>query len=258
MHTPLCKHAEGSPTDYARFAAAIGLPEIGFSDHSPMPSHIDDWRMENVEFPRYLELIEEAKISVPNMTIKLGLEVDYISGGEQWIEALSERAAWDYLIGSVHYLGNWAVDDPGLVHRFGERPVEETWERYWNLFQQAAKSGFFDVMAHPDLVKKFGHRPDGDLNRFYEPAIEAVREAGVAIEINTAGLYKEVHEMYPAPQFLRLAAEADIPLVISSDAHEPNHVGRSFPEAIKLAQECGFKETVRFTGRNRIAVPLGT
>jgi histidinol-phosphatase (PHP family) len=256
MHTPLCKHAEGAPLAYAEQAQVLGLPEIGFSDHSPLPQYFDDWRMLDEEFPRYLEWIEEAREGVPGLPIRLGLEVDYFESGRDWIETLATRTRWDYLIGSVHYLGDWAVDDPSLVHRFRERPVEDIWVRYWQLFSQAARSKLFDIMAHPDLVKKFGHRPEGDLKRFYEPAIQAVVDAGVAIEINTAGLFKDVKEMYPAREFLELAAQARVPLVISSDAHAPQDVGRAFPAAVELARSCGFTELQRFRERTRQSVPL--
>lgn len=254
MHTPLCKHAEGEPVAYARHARQMGLPEIGFSDHSPLPRYHDNWRMLNEEFPQYLESMEEARRQVPDLPIRLGLEVDYFENGREWIELLAGRAPWDYLIGSVHYLGDWAVDDPGEVHRFHGSPVEETWDRYWHLFGKAARSGLFDIMAHPDLVKKFRHRPEGDLHRYYEPAMQAVVDAGVAIEINTAGLFKEVAEMYPAREFLEMAAAAKVPLVISSDAHAPEHVGREFTAAVELARDCGFAGWERFRERKRSLV----
>jgi histidinol-phosphatase (PHP family) len=254
MHTPLCCHAEGAPVEYARVAKALGLPEIGFSDHSPMPEKLDNWRMLREELPRYLEWIDEAREAVPELPIRLGLEIDYFESGEPWIQELATLAPWDYLIGSVHYLGDWAMDDPAEVRRFGDHPIEEIWERYWQLFGKAARSGCFDLMAHPDLVKKFSHRPAGDLRRFYEPAIQAVLDAGIAIEINTAGLYKPVGEMYPAPEFLMIAAEAGVPLCISSDAHAPTEVGRSFSEAVALAKQCGFHTLTRFHERKRRAV----
>ena len=254
MHTPLCKHAEGNPVEYARRALELGLPEIGISDHSPLATYVDNWRMLNEEFPAYLDLVEQARREVPEIPIRLGMEVDYFENGGDWIEVLAARAPWDYLIGSVHYLDDWAVDDPGLVHRFSDRPIEETWDRYWELFGKAARSGYFDIMAHPDLVKKFGHFPTGDLKRYYEPAVQAVVDAGVAIEINTAGLFKEVAEMYPARQFLELASSAGVPLVISSDAHRPEDVGREFAQAIDLAKACGFNELQRFAERKRSSV----
>ncbi|MES2706942.1 MAG: histidinol-phosphatase HisJ family protein [Verrucomicrobiota bacterium] len=256
LHTPLCRHAAGHPSDFAARAVELGLPEIGFSDHSPMPAEFDDWRMLDAELPRYFEMIGEARAAHPGLTIRLGLEVDWLEGGEAWIESLTSRAPWDYLIGSVHYLGNWNFDNPAETARFSSYGVEEAWDRYWLLFAKAARSGLFDIMGHPDLVKKFKHRPEGDLRRYYEPAVQACAEAGVAIEINTAGLFKPVAEMYPAPEFLTLAAQAGIPLTINSDAHAPEEVGRAFPQALELARQCGFTELARFHDRRRIPVPL--
>lgn len=255
LHTPLCHHATGWPVDYARRAVELGLPEIGFSDHSPMPHYFDAWRMAEGDLPRYLESIEEARASFPALPIRQGLEVDWLEGGESWIETLASRAPWDYLIGSVHYLGDWNFDnpDPVEVARFSSYGVEEAWDRYWQLFGQAARSGMFDIMGHPDLVKKFKHRPEGDLHRYYEPAVQACLDGDIAIEINTAGLFKPVAEMYPAADFLTLAAHAGVPLTINSDAHAPEEVGRAFQDALALAASCGFTRLCRF--RQRVRFP---
>jgi histidinol-phosphatase (PHP family) len=256
MHTPLCRHASGTPEEYVAAARAAGLAEIGFSDHSPMPSYYDDWRMLAEELPQYFDWIAAARAAAGDMPVRAALEVDWLEGGEPWIADLASRAPWDYLIGSVHYIGEWNFDNPALKQKFSDFGTEEAWDRYWKLFASAARSGFFDIMGHPDLIKKFGHRPGGDLRRYYEPAVAAVAEAGVAIEINTAGLFKDVREMYPAFDFLQIARAANVPLTINSDAHAPNEVGRAFLEAVELAKRAGYTEVVRFAGRVRTAVPL--
>jgi histidinol-phosphatase (PHP family) len=261
MHTPLCQHAEGWPVDYARVAVERGLAEIGFSDHNPMGGQFDNWRMNDADFPRYLEEVARARGEFSNdLDIRLGLECDFIPGGEKWVEQLGDRADFDYLIGSVHYLEpGWAVDDPDPKWAAKwEGAVEEIWTRYWDLYRQCAASGLFDFLGHPDLVKKFGHRPGGDLKRFYEPTIEVIAANGVAIELSTAGLRKPCVEMYPAVEFLRLACQADIPIVISSDAHRPDEVGADFPAAIEIARGAGYTHTARFERRTRTLVPLGS
>ncbi len=256
MHTPLCRHATGTAEEYVARARELGLPEIGFSDHSPMPAYFDDWRMLAEELPQYFDWIAGARAAAGDMPVRMALEVDWLEGGESWIETLAARAPWDYLIGSVHYIGAWNFDNPAEKQRFTDVGAEEAWDRYWLLFAGAARSGYFDIMGHPDLIKKFGHRPGGDLRRFYEPAVAAVADAGVAIEINTAGLFKDVREMYPAFDFLTLARSAGIPLTINSDAHAPSEVGRAFPAAIELARAAGYTELVRFAGRTRRTMPL--
>lgn len=256
-HTPLCRHAEGWPVDYARAAVERGLAELGISDHSPMPEFFDDWRMLIGDLPRYLDSVAEARAACPQLPIRLGLEVDFIPGpgNEEWIERLAGMADWDYLIGSVHYIApGWDVDNPKHLSRFEDRPVAEIWELYWSAYERAIRSGRFDFMAHPDLPKKFGHRPPGDLRRFYEPSIAALAETGTAFEINTAGLRKPVGECYPSLEFLRLAREAGVGLLINSDAHAPQEVGAGFAEAAALAREAGYTETLRFEKRKRRAV----
>lgn len=259
VHTPLCRHATGEPTEFAKRAKEMGLAEIGFSDHSPMTDDsFDDWRMLLKEFPIYCEQVMKAREAVTPFPVRLGLEVDYLENGEPWIEQLSTMAPFDYLIGAVHYIApGWDIDNPKWIGRWSEgSDVEDIWQNYWRLFGKCAASGLFDLLAHPDLPKKFGHRPTGDLRRYYEPAISAAADANVAIEINTAGWRKQCDEQYPARLFLELMHEAGIPLSISSDAHAPNEVGADFERAAKLALDIGFTHTVRFETRNRTLVPL--
>ena len=255
-HTPLCRHAEGWPVDYARVAAERGLGELGFADHNPMPQYLDDWRMRREDLPRYFEEIARARAGFPQLNIKLGLECDFIPGQESWIEEITGMAEWDYLIGSVHYLRQgWEVDHPKYVGRH-EIHAEEIWRDYWDLYGRCIRSGLFDFVAHPDLPKKFGITPTGDLRRFYEPAVAALAETGMAFEINTAGLRRDCREVYPARGFVELARTAGVPLLINSDAHTPEDVGAGFEEAISLAKGCGYTHTLRFTRRQRSAVPL--
>jgi len=257
VHTPLCRHAEGTPAELARAAAALGLAEIGFSDHSPMPQFFDDWRMLLEELPQYLEAVEEARTACPQIAIRLGLEVDYIPGMEGWLEELSQKADWDYLIGSVHYIApGWDVDNPKHLSRYNDRPLEEIWELYFTHYIRAIRTRAFDFMAHPDLPKKFGHRPQCDMKRWFEPTVAALAETGTAFEINTAGLRKPVGECYPELRFLQMAREAGVPLLINSDAHAPGEVGAGFEEAVALAKAAGYTSLLRFEKRKRREVPL--
>jgi histidinol-phosphatase (PHP family) len=256
VHTPLCHHAEGWPADFARRAVELGLGELGFADHNPMPERFDDWRMSREDLPRYIEAVERARAEFPQLAIRLGLECDFIAGREAWIEELAGMAEWDFLIGSVHYLPEgWEVDHPKYVGRHRGH-ADEIWASYWSSFERCIRSGLFDFVAHPDLPKKFGHRPAGDLRHFYEPAIRAMADCGVAYEINTAGLRKQCHELYPAREFVELAAAADVPVLINSDAHAVDELGAGFGEAITLAKAAGYSQTVRFARRVRSFAPL--
>lgn len=250
-HTPLCRHAEGEPEAFIDAAIDAGLTEYGVSDHAPArPEPFDDWRMSEAELPEYLEWMARAQRHAGRrMPVRAGLECDWLPGCEDWIADLTTRHEWDFLIGSVHYLGHWDFDNPKWLGRWQNEDLEAAWSRYWETYAAMAASGLFDILAHPDLIKKFSPGPSGDLDRFYEPTIETIAEVGCAIEINTAGIHKPCGEAYPAPRFLELARQAGIPLVISSDAHSPAEVARDFPTAIEMAKAAGYTETLLFEKR---------
>jgi histidinol-phosphatase (PHP family) len=257
MHTPLCGHAVGHPREYAAEAVRKGLKEIGFSEHNPMPAKFDDWRMDLADFPEYLSLVEEARSEFPELPIRLGLECDFIPGKESWIRELATKADFDYFIGAVHYITpDWDVDNPLKLARWKDQPVEEVWTKYFKAMTQAAGSGLFDFMAHPDLVKKFGHRPKGDLRPYYLESLDAIEAAGIAIEVSTAGLRKEVMEIYPSKGFLEEAFRRNIPVLISSDSHAPAEVGYEFQMALKTVKGVGYRELCAFRKRERILMPL--
>ncbi len=214
-HTPLCLHASGTPQEYVQAAVRAGLREYGISDHAPMPGEpFDDWRMKQADMPAYLDWLTEARecAALHGLTVRSALECDWFPGIEPWIEHLQGLHAWDYLIGSVHYLGEKEeFDNPHRMDFWHRTDVEDAWEQYWERFRNMAASGMFHIMGHADLIKKFGFRPSGDLRRYYEPSLEAMRETGACLELNTAGWHNKCGEQYPDGQFLKMAAEAGIP-----------------------------------------------
>jgi len=253
-HTPLCLHAEGEPEQYVDAAIAAGLLEYGISDHAPVKEEtaadgslipFDDWRMLTSQMPEYLEWIERAKQhAAGRIPIRTGMECDWLPGCESWISELRGMSGWDYLIGSVHYLADkWDFDNPAWLGKWAKTDVELAWTQYWKAYIDMADSGLFDILGHPDLIKKFGFFPDGDLTRFYEPAVDAIAAAGAIIELNTAGWHKPCAEAYPHSSFLELARDAGIDLVISSDSHAPSEVARDFEKARELARNAGYERT---------------
>ena len=244
--------------DLARQAQAIGLAEIGISDHNPMRHHFDEWRMLFSQLPHYFELVEEARAELPGFPVRLALECDYLEGGGDWISELAGMAEWDYLIGSVHYIYEGvAVDDPKHLSRWkSEGEVEVMWDVYWRQYEKCIRSRQFDFFAHPDLAKRFCLRPKGDLRRYYEPVIQALVDTKGVLEVSTAGLRKDVREIYPAKEMLEIAFLAGVPIVINSDAHRPEDIGADFDKALELVREVGYRETVRFAKRQRVEVEL--
>jgi histidinol-phosphatase (PHP family) len=256
MHTPLCRHATGEPVDYARRALEAGLTEIGFSDHSPMRrDDFDDWRMRLDQLDDYVRRVRQAQQEFPRLAIRLALEVDYLPGQEDWIRELAGRYPWDYLIGAVHYVSDtWAVDSPFQLSEWKNREVGEVWTAYCERLTLAAETGLFDIIAHADLPKKFGHRPPAGGPPLFERFLDAVKRQGCALELNTAGLRKECREIYPSRDILQLAFQKDVPITFGSDAHAPEEVGMNFAEAVRLAREVGYRKSWRLARRKREAM----
>ena len=256
MHTPLCHHATGEPAEYARHAIALGLTEIGFSDHSPMrQDNFDNWRMNVSQLDEYVETVRQAQKDFPRLTIRLALEVDFLPGHEDWIRDLAGRHPWDYFIGSVHYVSDsWAIDDPQKLSEWKQRDAGAVWSAYFDRLTQAAASGLFEIIGHADLPKKFGHRPARDCAPLYKKFLAAARKSGCAIELNTAGLRKDCREIYPSREILALAFRQGVPVTFGSDAHAPEEVGMNFAEAVQLARSVGYTECRRFEQRNARSV----
>ena len=258
MHTPLCHHAEGEPWELAAHAVELGIPEIGFSEHNPMMRNDwDDWHMEIENLELYLDKVRKAQTDFPQLTIKYGLEVDFIPGHEEWIKDLASRYPWDYFIGSVHYISDsFDIDNPDKIDQWKERDAYEVWSAYLERLTQAADFGLFQIIGHADLCKKFCFYPERDVMPLFQKFLETARDRQVAIEINTAGLRKDCKEMYPSPAILKMASELGVLLTFGSDAHAPNEVGADFPAAVEFAKSVGYKSSCRFTKRNREMVPL--
>jgi histidinol-phosphatase (PHP family) len=247
---------------YRVAATAVGIEELGVAEHVyRFRQALDLWShplwLENAndDLDAYCEFVRSTDL-------RLGVECDFVPGAEERTEAMLAARDFDYVVGSVHFVGEGdaAVDHDGFDVWEGDAGPEEIWTRYFDHFNRCARSGLFDILAHPDLVKVWGRGrplPEGDLRRFYEPAVEAIVEGGSAVEISTAGLRKPVGELYPAREFAALVVEAGVPFALSSDAHVPEQIGFRYDDALAFLEELGVEEIAAFEGRQRRLVPLG-
>ncbi len=251
MHTPLCGHAVGEPREYVMRAIEAGLTEIGFSDHAPLFAFADPGiAMRLDQLPHYHKMIEDVRAQfAKKISIKVALEADFIVGCEDKTKDMLAAYSYDYIIGSVHFIDGWGFDNPFSLHSWNGQNIDKVYRAYYKLLRLSAESKLFDIMGHVDLVKKFGHRPTTDMTTEIMATAEVFRKAGVAVEINTAGLRKPVHEMYPSLYALRIYCEEGIPLTFGSDAHAPKEVGEDFAKAFELARAAGYTEYVTFKQR---------
>ena len=256
IHTARCGHARGEMAAYVERAIAAGLPEMGFSDHIFLywiaPERRDpELAMSEDQFDTYVEDVLRLRHEHPEIAIRLAVEADFIPGQEAALKEILARYPWDYVLGSVHFIGDWGMDDGRYLDQYDTWDIDALYEHYFELVIRAAESGHFDTMTHLDLVKKFGHRARKDLADLYERVARRLAAAGVAIEVNTAGLYKPVGELYPHPDLLVACRKAGVPATLGSDAHAPEEVGRDFPLAIQHLRAAGYERILTYAGRSR-------
>ncbi len=246
VHTARCGHARGEAREYIEAARRRSISTLVFTEHLPLPQRLDPKRRLSLhpdDLAVYAEEILTLAAATEDLKVVLGIEADWLLGEEEYTLTMLDRARTlgvQVVMGSVHFLGDWAFDDPAELDRWNDRDVNAVYIDYFELWAQATASGIFDVMAHPDLPKKFGHRPSGDTSAMYGQAAAAAALSATAIEISTAGLRKPVGEMYPAPQLLEAFFAAGVQVTVGSDAHAPADVGHSLEKAYALAASVGY------------------
>ena len=246
---------------YQDVAAERGIGVLGVSEHvHRFEQALSVWRHPFWQITATDDLDEYCEFVRDRTTLSLGIEADFVPGAEDRMANLLDEREWDYVIGSVHFLRNAAVDMRGEWDVWRHEDPERVWRRYFETLGEAARSGMFDILAHPDLVKVWGRdapRPDGDLRRFYDLAMDGIADSDVTIEVSTAGLRKPAREIYPARPFLEMCLEAGRPVALSSDAHVPNDLGHRYDEALELLDSVGVTELAVFERRERRLEPLG-
>jgi len=282
-HTQTIEHGLAKPrrvNETVQAAIEAGLSSICLTDHFPLPLGYEDptdekdCAMAFSDYPKYQQEVDNATRKYgAYINILRGAEFDWISGYELWTHEQVNAWPFDYVIGSVHLLGqiedergkrNLILDykqeefQRGIDYFGGIRPLGET---YYQEVRAMVESGLFDGVGHLDLIKKFN---DGTIfsenQSWYQEAVLAtlatIAESGMSIEINTAGWDKKCQDAYPSLWILREARLRGIPLTTGSDAHVPENIGRNLDRAIELAKSAGFNHLVEYRRHRQIAVPL--
>jgi histidinol-phosphatase (PHP family) len=243
-----------APDDYIAPAIVAGLSEIGFSEHLTLFKDLEDWNMNPVNVIPYINHIETLRSEVKGIKIKTGLEVDYFEGREKEIGAFLDPLPLDYVIGSVHYLGEKTVD---VGPEFYEgKSIDRLFESYFDSVCAASASGLFDIIGHCDLIRIFGYKPSSDQEPLYRKLAKTMKTHNVAFEVNTNGRNRPLADFYPDRKFLHVFREENIPVCVNSDAHMPSRVGQYFDEAYELLRYVGFNEMAVFDRRVRMMVPF--
>ena len=246
-HTPLCKHATGTPKEYIKEAIKKGIKIYGFSDHAPMEFDYE-YRMSFNEMDIYENEIKKLKKEFKDkIEILLGYEVDFTPIVDKRV--LNRKV--DYLIGSVHFLDNWGFDNPEFIKEWDKRDVDDVYKEYFTKIEEMANSKLFDIVGHLDLVKVFGYKPKKDIKDIAKKAIKAIKNSGMSVEVNTAGLRKPIKEIYPNNELIEMILNEGIDLTLSSDAHSINQVGFMINETLNELKKFGVTELAIYKNRKK-------
>jgi histidinol-phosphatase (PHP family) len=261
---------------YVEVALSRGATEVGFVEHlyrcvesqaalgqwwkrDPHPHLVAEMdeimaRELDMSLDRYVEAILDAKAR--GLPVKIGLEVDFEPGTEQRVLDLVAPYPWDYLVGSVHWIGAWWFLRTSAPAEYGRRGVRRAFEEYFDLTSALAGTGMVDSLGHVDVIKVAGFVPDGSLRYLWDPVVEATATSGMAVEISSQGLLRAVKEIYPAPALLDLFQAAGVPITLGSDAHAPDEAAFGYDQIVRAARNAGYSEYLRFSERRRIPTPL--
>jgi len=246
---------------YRTVAQERGIAELGVSEHIyRFRQALDVWQHPFWRENAVDDLEAYCDFVTGETDLRLGVEADFVPGREDRTASLLEAYPFDYVVGSVHFLSDGAVDHPDYDVWERSSSAEAVWRGYFETLGEAARSGLFDILAHPDLVKVWGAgrpRPEGDPRRYYELAMDGIVESQLAIEVSTAGLRKPAAEIYPAPAFLQMCLEAGCAVALSSDAHRPGQIGDRYEQALELLDGLGVTQLSVFEARVQHLEPIG-
>ena len=267
LHTHT-RYSHGRNTAREMFAAGRerGIVLHGFSEHSPRPDGYDypsEYRAQLTRaYPEYVREVLELKEQYPGGVL-LGMEVDWVEAEIGFIQAAIRAYDFDYLIGSVHFLGTWGYDfSANDWKHFSPEQCAAHYESYFRILARMAASRLFNIAGHPDLIKIFSidtfrhwlTRCDGlDLVR---ESLVAIRDAGMSMEVSSAGLRKPCKEIYPGPEIMPLAADLRVPVVFGSDAHQAADMGFAFDELARYAASFGIERGECVIGGVSYAFPF--
>jgi histidinol-phosphatase (PHP family) len=240
-------------------ARRLGIDELGISDHlvlHPDGTVPEDWSMLPEQVQSYVAELQ-AERADDGPAIRIGLEVDWFPERRDAVAGLLSTHPLDFVIGSVHEVDGFEIDYRATAWQqldVGSR--NQVHRRYWQQIRSMAESRLFDIVGHLDLTKKFGYRPTVDLSEEMTVALDAIAAADLVVELSTAGWHLPCQESYPSIALLEQCRQRQIPVMIASDAHVPQHLIRDFDRAAELLLAAGYTQVARFAERRRSLVDL--
>jgi histidinol-phosphatase (PHP family) len=273
---PMGAYPPGVIDRYVEAALARGVTEIGFTEHlyrcveagpvlgrwwerdgdATLVREMAAWvgSERTLSLASYVDVVLDAKAR--GLPVKLGLEVDFVPGTESAVLDLLAGIPFDYLVGSIHWIGAWNFMRDSAAAEIARRGVRRAFEQYFALEASLAASGMVDVLAHADVIKRAGLRPDGGAADLYGPVVAAAVRSGTAVEVSSAGLRHHVAELFPAAEFLERFRAAGVPITLASDAHRAEDAGWGHDAVVRAARDAGYTTYLRFDSRRPIETAL--
>ena len=181
--------------------------------------------------------------------VKTGIEICNFKNQAK-IKEIINNYDFDYIIGSVHFLKGWGYDFSDIKQVWQEHSLADIYHWYAQEIENLCESGLYDVLGHPFNIRLFKNLPDFSVDSVLVRVAKALKKANMAIDINTGTLYRyPIAEISPYPDFLKIAREYDLPIITSSDAHQPDDCGRYIDKAVEYAKEYGYEGSLTFTHR---------
>lgn len=248
---PLALHCE---------AAHGACTSICVTNHAEALNSNRDWKADPDEmiprFRRSLEAVRSAAAQFPDLEIRLGVELEYRPEWRSAYERLLAAVPFDFVLGSVHIVDGLNISGGREVDAFFlPRSEHEAYEAYFRELDEMVEWGAFDVVAHFDLIKRYGHRHYGhylarDYRSIIEPILGKMARRGIGIEINTSGVNQAPGVPYPEPEILEWARHVGVDrLTMGSDSHSPDRFSQGLAEGVQLAVETGWTEFTLYEAR---------
>jgi len=232
-----------------------GLKIYGFSEHSVRPKGYDypiDYR-EHLEFnfSRYITEVQALATAQKEITVLLGVEIDWLADELNFIQDIAKKYPYDYCLGGIHFIGTWGFDasaDDWNILSFEEK--SRLYVFYYETMIEMVETGLFHVVVHPDLIKIFSV---DDFHRWLplnmgliEKTLRAIKKAGMAMELSSAGLRKPCNEIYPCAKIMELAKTVGVSISFASDAHCVRTIAKDFDILEDYAKSFGFTKSLYF------------
>ena len=197
------------------------------------------------------------KLRTLGYKVKIGIEVCNFQNQDKVREILAPYK-FDYIIGSIHFLHGWAYDSSPIKDEWNNHDLKEIYEWYAQEVEKLCASQIYDILGHPFNIRLFKNLPDFDVTPYLIRVAKAMQKANMAVDINTGTYYRyPIQEISPYPDFMKIARDYNLPIITSSDAHQPEHCGNYIDEAITYAKSFGYTTCLQFNQRKASAVPLG-